>query len=121
MKGLRRLLLDSPVSRAGYLYASAVGFAWGFLWSVGRIERHGRLIVFRGMPRWTFRRGGTCVGRCYLTDENVSDAVLRHEAVHERQWRRYGMLLPLLYALAGRDARRNRFEIEAGLRDGGYL
>lgn len=120
MRALRRLLFDSPISRAGYLYASAVGCVWGFVWSTGRIERHGRLIVFRGMPRWTFRRGGTCVGRCYLTRGNVSEAVLRHETVHERQWRRYGMLLPLLYAIAGRDPHRNRFEIEAGLRDGGY-
>jgi hypothetical protein len=118
---LTRLLVDSPVSRAGYLYASAVGFAWGFLWSTGRVERHSGLFVFRGMPTWAFRRGGSCVGACYLTGENVSDDVLEHEAVHKRQWQRYGMLFPLLYLTAGLDPTKNRYEIEAGLEKGGYL
>ena len=30
-------------------------------------------------------------------------------------------LMPVLYALAGRNALRNRFEIEAGLVQGGYV
>ncbi|MEG8036152.1 hypothetical protein QP157_12770 [Sphingomonas sp. LR61] len=46
--------------------------------------------------------------------------MLRHERVHVEQWRRYGMLMPVLYAVAGRDPLRNRFEVEAGLEDGGY-
>jgi hypothetical protein len=29
--------------------------------------------------------------------------------------------MPILYALAGSDPQRNRFEIEAGLEDGGYV
>jgi hypothetical protein len=41
--------------------------------------------------------------------------------VHKAQWRRYGMLFPFLYFLAGRDPLQNRFEIEAGLEKGGYL
>ena len=114
-------LLDSPISRLGFLWATAVGALWGTLWSTGRVERVGELLVFRGMPSWSYRRGGTCVGRCYLTGGNTSAGVLAHEAVHVRQWRRYGMLMPLLYALAGRDALRNRFEIEAGLVRGGYV
>jgi hypothetical protein len=74
------------------------------------------------MPRWTFARGGVCVGGCFLTgDGTVDDRLLAHEAVHSRQWRRYGMLMPLLYLAAGRDPLRNRFEIEAGLEDGNYL
>jgi hypothetical protein len=73
------------------------------------------------MPKRTFGRGGSCVGACYLTDSNVTDAVLEHEAVHKRQWQRYGMLFPFLYLVAGRDPLRNRFEIEAGLEKGGYL
>lgn len=124
MAQLRRMsggiLLDSPVSRIGYWYACAVGLAWGAVLSTGRIERSHGLVVFRGMPSWTFGRGGSCVGCCYLTDDNVSEAVLEHEAVHKRQWRRYGMLFPLMYLAAGRDARRNRFEVEAGLEKGGY-
>jgi hypothetical protein len=117
-----RLLLDSPVSRVGFWYGNAVGWLWGSLWSTGRIERRDGLWIFHGMPRWTFRRGGVCVGGCFLTgDSPVTDRLLRHEAVHAVQWRRYGMLMPLLYLLAGRDPLRNRFEIEAGLEDGGYL
>jgi len=117
---LGSLRLDSPVSRLGYLYATAVGHAWGFLWSTGRIERRAGLTVFRGMPKRTFGRGGSCVGGVYLTDHNVTDDVLEHEAIHKRQWQRYGMLFPFLYLVAGRDPLRNRFEIEAGLEKGGY-
>jgi hypothetical protein len=119
--GLRTLLFDSPISRAGYMYATAVGALWGALLSTGPVERRGGLMVFRGMPSWSFGRGGSCVGGCYLTGQNASDDVLEHEAVHKRQWRRYGMLFPLLYLAAGRDATRNRYEIEAGLEKGGYL
>lgn len=114
-------LTDSPVSRVGYWWATAVGFVWGSLWSTGRVERRNGLWVFQGMPKWTFGRGGSCVGGCYLTDRNVGRRVLVHEAVHRQQWRRYGMLFPLLYFVAGRDPLKNRFEIEAGLEDGGYL
>jgi hypothetical protein len=118
---LARVLLDSPVSRAGYLWASTVGFVWGFLWSTGRIERRNGLVVFRGLPRWAFGRGGSCVGTCYLTAQNVTPDILEHEAVHKRQWQRYGMLFPLLYLFAGRNPLKNRFEIEAGLEKGGYI
>jgi hypothetical protein len=115
-------LLDSPVSRVGFWYGRTVGWVWGSLWSTGPIERQGGLWVFRGLPRWAFARGGVCVGDCYLTgDAPVTAAVLRHEAVHARQWRRYGLLMPLLYALSGRDPLRNRFEIEAGLETGNYV
>ncbi|MGK0741757.1 Fe-S oxidoreductase [Leucobacter sp. Z1108] len=110
-----------PLAGLGYLYATAIGFAWGALWSTGPIRRIGGLWVFTGMPRWTFGRGGSCVGGCYLTAHNASEAVLRHERVHREQWRHYGMALPVLYLLSGRDPLRNRFEIEAGLEDGGYL
>jgi hypothetical protein len=120
MSVLRDLFLDSPISRLGYLYATAVGLVWGFVWSTGRVERRDGLWVFRGMPRWSFGRGGSCVGGCYLTHDNVGAAVLEHEAVHKRQWQRYGMLFPVLYLIAGRDPLRNRFEIEAGLEKGGY-
>nr|WP_202107126.1 Fe-S oxidoreductase [Agromyces seonyuensis] len=114
-------MTDSAISRAGYGYATAVGFTWGFLLSTGRVERRQGLWVFTGMPKWAFRRGGTCVGGVYLTATNASDRVLGHEAVHKSQWRKFGMLMPLLYAKAGRDPLRNRFEIEAGLEAGGYL
>ena len=41
--------------------------------------------------------------------------------MHKRQWQRYGILMPLLYTLSGRDPLRNRFEIEADLADGNYI
>jgi len=116
------VLLDSPVSRAGYWYGTTVGWIWGSIWSTGRVEKRAGLWIFRGMPRWTFPRGGVCAGGCFLTgDAPVTDRLLRHEAVHKRQWERYGFLMPLLYALSGRNPLRNRFEIEAGLEDGNYL
>jgi hypothetical protein len=118
---IRLRLTDSPVSAVGYWWATLVGFSWGFLWSRGRVELRQGLIVFTGMPTWTFGRGGSCVGGCYLTDRNDGDAVLGHEAVHRAQWRTYGMLFPVLYWLSGRDPLRNRFEIEAGLEAGGYV
>lgn len=110
-----------PLAGLGYLYATAVGFAWGSILSTGEVRRIDGLWVFTGMPRWSFGRGGSCVGGCYLTDDNIGPAVLRHERVHREQWKRYGMAMPILYLLAGRDPLHNRFEIEAGLRDGGYL
>ena len=118
---LRIRLTDSPISRAGYWYATAVGFVWGLIWSTGPVRRRHGLIVFTGMPKWTFGRGGSCVGGCYLTDRNAGDVVLGHESVHKTQWRTYGMLFPILYWLSGLDPLRNRFEVEAGLEAGGYL
>ncbi|MGO2683773.1 Fe-S oxidoreductase [Microbacterium sp.] len=115
-------LLRSPISRLGYAWGTAVGWVWGSLWSTGPVERREGLWVFRGMPKWTFNRGGVCVGGCYLTgDAEPGDAVMRHEAVHKAQWLRYGFLMPVLYLFAGRDPLRNRFEIEAGLEDGNYV
>lgn len=115
-------LLNSLLSSAGYCWGTAVGWIWGSIWSTGPVQRREGLWVFRGLPEWAFARGGVCVGGCYLTgDTDPSPAVLRHEAVHRTQWLRYGFLMPLLYLAAGRDPLRNRFEIEAGLEDGGYV
>lgn len=110
-----------PFARLGYLIATAFGFCWGFIWSTGEIRKLDGLWVFTGMPNWTFGRGGVCIGGCFLTNSTVSEAVLRHERVHQQQWRHYGLALAVLYVLAGRDPLRNRFEIAAGLVDGGYV
>ncbi|MBF4636390.1 Fe-S oxidoreductase [Clavibacter michiganensis] len=117
---VRGVLLDSPVSRAGSGVATGIALVIGLPLSTGEVQRHGDLIVLTGLPSWVFGRGGTCVGRVYLTRDNDGLAVLEHEAVHVTQWRRYGLLMPLLYWWAGRDPLRNRFEIEAGLEKGGY-
>lgn len=110
-----------PLAKFGYAYATAVGFTWGFLMSTGKVSKIDGLWVFQGLPQWAYKRGGVCVGGCYLTGRNVSPAVLRHERVHQEQWRHYGLAMPVLYALAGSDPLKNRFEIEAGLEDGGYI
>lgn len=121
MERVRRILYYPPLARAGYLYATGVALAVGTLLSTGRVRRVDGLFVCTGLPKWAFKRGGTCVGGVYLTRDNDASHVLRHEAVHREQWKQYGMMFPLLYALAGRDPLHNHFEIEAGLEDGNYL
>lgn len=121
-RAIPSFLLDSPISRVGYWWGTSVGWVWGSLWSTGPVLRRGGLLVFRGMPSWTYGRGGVCVGRCYLTgDGPLTERILRHEAVHAAQWRRYGFLMPVLYLFAGRNPLKNRFEILAGLEDGNYV
>lgn len=117
---IKAILFDSPLSRAGCLFATVVACAIGFPLSTGRVRVERGLIIFSGMPEWSFGRGGTCVGSVYLTNRSLSDPVLKHERIHVTQWKRYGLLMPLLYWLAGKDPLTNRFEVEAGLRDGGY-
>ncbi|QOD94446.1 hypothetical protein [Chryseoglobus sp. 28M-23] len=104
----------------GYWLATALALIWGAPLARFRVARHGDLLVCAGLPRWAFGRGGTTIGAVYLTHGSVGEAVLRHEAVHRQQWRRYGLAFIVLYVAAGRDPLRNRFEIEAGLEDGGY-
>lgn len=79
------------------------------------------VIVASGM-RGGFARGGTTIGGVYLTGSSTSRAVLRHESVHADQWARYGFSFAARYLVEElrRGGVRNRFEIEAGLRDGGY-
>jgi hypothetical protein len=117
---LKAVLLHPVVARPGYWLATAAGLVWGAALSVGHIEVRDGVIVTRGCPAWAFGRGGTTIGAVYLTRDNVSPAVLEHEAVHRAQWRRYGLAFIPLYIAAGADARTNRFEIEAGLTKGGY-
>ena len=89
-----------------------------------RSERHGDLHVCWGLPRWAFPRGGVTFGDTYLTGSAPATRTarrLRHELVHVDQWRRYGLAFAWRYPLAGWRGTRNRFEVEAGLADGGYL
>lgn len=124
---LKWLLLTPIVARPGYLVATAVGFAWGSIVSIGAVaetgttETHRGVILASGCPRWAFARGGNTIGGVYLTRDNVSAAVLEHEAVHREQWRKYGLAMAVLYIAAGSDPLKNRFEIEAGLEKGNYV
>lgn len=119
-RALRAVTLHPVVARPGYWFATAAGVAWGAVLGGFRVSRRGGVIVCEGLPRWAFGRGGTTIGAAYLTRDNTRESVLEHEAVHRAQWRRYGLAFIPLYLAAGRDARSNRFEIEAGLKRGGY-
>jgi len=89
--------------------------------TIGFDERSG-LYVCTGL-RWGFARGGTTIGGVFLTNRWPSDRLLRHEAVHADQWARFGVGFAVRYLVE--EMRNpglcNRFEIEAGLADGGYL
>jgi len=120
-RGIARAVLLSPVvARPGHWLATLLAFLWGCL-LLGHLQHRRGLWYFQGLPAWAFGRGGTTIGAIYLTRANTGDGVLDHEAVHVRQWRRYGLAFIPLYLAAGRDALHNRFEIEAGLERGGYL
>lgn len=120
VRWLRAILLHPIVARPGYWFATACGFVWGAVLGRFHVSRRGGVVVAARVPKWAFGRGGTTIGAVYLTSNNVADSVLEHEAVHRAQWRRYGLAFIPLYLMAGQDARRNRFEIEAGLEKGGY-
>lgn len=115
-----RALTAPPVAQAGHRFATAAARLWGRLLG-GEERRVGELVVVTGLPRWSFGRGGTTVGAVFLTADATSPEVLEHEDVHRRQWERYGLWFIPMYVAAGRDALRNRWEIEADLVKGGYL
>lgn len=79
--------------------------------------------VCRGVPSWAYPRGGVCWGDTVLTGSDprlITHDRLRHEKVHRDQWRRYGIVFPILYFAAGNDPLKNKYERRAGLGDGGY-
>lgn len=127
VRGLRRLgwlrtiVLSPIIARPGYWFATASAVLFGGVLSRFRLRREGGLIVAPHLPKWAYGRGGTTVGAVYLTTDNISPAILEHEAVHRAQWKKYGLCFIPLYIEAGQDARRNRFEVEAGLKKGGYI
>jgi hypothetical protein len=118
---LRAVLLSPVVARPGYWFATLCGLLWGVTLSLGRISPRGGVIVARKCPRWAFGRGGTTIGAVFLTHSALSPGVLAHEAVHRAQWKRYGLAFIPLYIAAGQTGTTNRFEIEAGLKRGGYV
>lgn len=119
-RALRAVVLHPVVSRPGFWFATAAAWVWGAVLGRFRLRRAGGLVVASGLPKWAYGRGGTTIGAVYLTTDNLSTDVLEHERAHRAQWRKYGLAFIPLYLDAGQDARRNRFEIEAGLAKGGY-
>lgn len=120
MPRLRAVLLSRPVTATGFRIATGCAWFWGAAIGLGRVTGTAGLTVIDLLPAWAFGRGGTTVGGVYLTRDATSPAILRHEVRHVAQWRRYGLAMVPLYLAAGRDPLRNRFEIDAGLSDGGY-
>jgi len=114
------VLLHPIIARPGYWFATLCAIIWGGVLSGFRLKRHRGLIIARGLPKWAFGRGGTTIGAVYLTRDGLGELVLKHEAVHRDQWKKYGLALIPLYVAAGAVARTNRFEVEAGLKRGGY-
>jgi hypothetical protein len=121
VRWLRAVLLSPVIARPGYWFATLCGLLWGSVLSLGRIRSRGGVIVARKCPRWAFGRGGTTIGAVFLTHDALSPGVLAHEAVHRAQWKKYGLAFIPLYIAAGQTGTTNRFEIEAGLRRGGYV
>lgn len=115
------VLFDSPISFIGSWIASSVAAAYARFFPNVTCARRGKLQVCSGLPVWAYPRGGVCVGSVFLTGPQPSESVLKHELKHANQWRRYGLVFPVLYLAAGRDPFHNRFEIEANLIDGGYV
>lgn len=116
-----RLALSPALTIPGYWIATGAGLAWGAVLGRARLHRRGGMLVADALPAWAFGRGGTTIGGVFLTSRTVDARVIRHERVHRAQWRRFGLAFIPLYLAAGRDPLRNRFEIEAGLADGGYV
>jgi hypothetical protein len=121
VRWVRAAALSPVIALPGYWFATASAAVWGCLLGWFHVRREGGLIVASHLPRWAFGRGGTTIGAVYLTHDNASPAVLEHEAVHRAQWRKYGLAFIPLYIAAGSNALTNRFEVEAGLRKGGYI
>ncbi|MEQ1737633.1 MAG: hypothetical protein ABL886_14665 [Rhodoglobus sp.] len=119
MPWLRSFLLWAIWTRPGYWFATGAIFVYGLLLG-GTFTKKNGMRYFRGMPKWSFGRGGTTIGAIYLTQDNDSDNVIEHEAEHRAQWKRYGLAFIFLYIAAGSSALTNRFEVGAGLELGGY-
>lgn len=95
---------------------------WARIWgAVVTFDDGAGIYVATGM-RGGFARGGTTIGGVFLTRKPPTRAIARHEAVHADQWARYGAGFAWRYLVeeVRNPGARNRFEIEAGLADGGY-
>ncbi|MBD8053455.1 hypothetical protein ICV35_07185 [Rhodococcus ruber] len=107
-----------PQARA----VTALALLWARVWG-GRIDFDDEfgLYLCTGM-RGGYARSGTTIGGAFLTGRSPSRRILRHEAVHADQWARHGIGFAIRYLREElrRPGARNRFEIEAGLADGGY-
>ncbi|MEU4235522.1 hypothetical protein AB0F17_65625 [Nonomuraea sp. NPDC026600] len=74
-------------------------------------------------------RSGYTIAGVFVTrlwSKDIDANLAKHEKIHRDQWyyyvnqTGYWFAFPILYAAAGSNACKNRFEIEAGLGDGRY-
>lgn len=101
---------------------TAVALAWARVCRARiRYDEPTRMFVAVGV-RVGIARRGTTYGAAFLARRETTPRLLRHEAVHAEQWARHGLTFPVRYLLeeVRRPGARNRFEVEAGLEDGGY-
>lgn len=120
-RALGSVFFASTLSRLGMVVASKAALGYARQFKSATVRKVDGLTVVSGLPTRAYPRGGLCVGSVFLTGPEPTSSVLRHEGQHAKQWRTYGLAMPLLYWLAGRDAKRNWFEVDAGLEDGGYV
>ncbi len=108
--------------RASVMLVTVLALGWARAWGGRPRFVPGHWFFIAPGMRGGFARGGTTVGGVFLTDREPSHRVIRHEAIHADQWARSGLLFPLRYwrEELRHPMARNRFEIEAGLEDGGY-
>jgi RHS repeat-associated protein len=105
--------------------ANALGYGLAYVGSsyLGyHCSYHYGMRVCRG-GRGLHARGGTTLGSTYFTSWNHKFNTrkrIRHEKVHRRQWRHYGLGFAIRYARAGRNPCHNRYERRAGWGNGGY-
>lgn len=120
-RGLPLIRASRGSTQAAFVTRLALRYAY-FLGADVTFDEECGIFVAAGLRRG-FARGGTTIGGVYLTRRNVTRSVLRHEAIHADQWARHGILFGALYLgeELRRPGRKNRFEIEAGLAEGGYL
>jgi RHS repeat-associated protein len=110
--------INAPASGLAYVWARAHG---------GRCKWNNirGITVCSGM-RGGYGRGGTTVGSVFMTGGRTDYASIRHEAKHANQWSWFGGGLAFTVAYGIEEyrsggGRRNRFERQAGLRDGCYI
>ncbi|GAA4470888.1 hypothetical protein GCM10023170_088430 [Phytohabitans houttuyneae] len=119
-------------------YAPALACSWScglHSWGIGKAahgyaklgggrcsNRYG-LRTCTNVSSWMYPRQGFTVGDTYITGRSrkaVTRERIRHERIHRRQWRKWGLAFGPMYFLGGSKACKNRYERQAGLRDGGY-
>jgi hypothetical protein len=104
------------------MLVTVVALGWARLWRARiNFDDGVEMFVCSGM-RGGYGRAGTTFGGAYLTKDYTGARTLHHESVHADQWAHYGLAFGPLYLIEEirHPKARNRFEIEAGLADGGY-